>query len=72
MKPLLGDYTDDSAFNTATQVDFNQLSTLPERRDQGLEQKLRADCVALTSSRRILECENFPGRDGVWREPPSL
>lgn len=37
IKTLLGDYNDGSGFNTATQVDFNQLSMLPELHDQRLE-----------------------------------
>lgn len=42
MKTLLGDYNDGPVFNTATQVDFNQLSMLPEHHNQRLEPVLRS------------------------------
>lgn len=49
MKTLLGDYNDGSEFDTATQVDVNHLSVLPEHRSE----PVLVCCFG--SFRRILE-----------------
>lgn len=58
MKTLVGDYNDGSVFNTATQVDFNQLFRVSgtPRSQIGAWSQISQTCVFCVTSAETLGC----------------